>query len=131
MTEGEDGDARRVAHALARRGAALVGLDLPLLPAEEAARRVARAFAALVRQIDPPGTLLVSGGETLASLCAALGAEALEATGIVAPGVPRSVLRGGRWDGVAVVSKSGAFGADGLWRDLLAANGFLAEEQTT
>jgi uncharacterized protein YgbK (DUF1537 family) len=127
----EDGDARRVAHALSRRGAALVGLDLPPLPAEEAARRVARAFAALVRQMDPPGTLLVSGGETLAGLCAALGAEALEATGLVAPGVPRSLLRGGRWDGVAVVSKSGAFGADGLWRDLLASNGFIADMRTT
>ena len=42
--------------------------------------------------------------------------------GQVAPGVPRSILRGGAWDGVAVVSKSGAFGADSLWRDLLAAN---------
>ena len=45
---------------------------------------------------------------------AALGAHGLEVTGLVAPGVPRSVLRGGAWDGVAVVSKSGAFGADAL-----------------
>lgn len=123
----EEGDPRRVAHAMARRGAALVGLDLPALPRDEAARRIARAFARLTRDIDPPATLLVAGGETLAGLCAALGAEALEATGIVAPGVPRSVMRGGRWDGVAVVSKSGAFGSDVFWRDLLARNGFIAE----
>jgi uncharacterized protein YgbK (DUF1537 family) len=127
----EDGDARRVAHALARRGAALVSLDLPAVSRADAARRIARGFARLTQQLDPPGTLLVAGGESLAALCAALGAEALEATSIVAPGVPRSVVRGGRWDGVAVVSKSGAFGGDGLWRDLLASNGFLAEVQNS
>ena len=71
----------------------------------------------------PPGTLVAAGGETLRAICRGLGAHALETTGLVAPGVPRSAMRGGRWDGVAVVSKSGAFGADTLWRDLLAQNG--------
>ena len=70
-----------------------------------------------------PGTLLAAGGETLRALCRGLGARALEAAGLVAPGVPRSVMRGGAWDGLEVVSKSGAFGADTLWRDLLAGNG--------
>ena len=42
---------------------------------------------------------------------------------LVTPGVPRSRLRGGAWDDVTVVSKSGAFGPDALWRDLLAGNG--------
>jgi D-threonate/D-erythronate kinase len=37
------------------------------------------------------------------------------------------VLRGGRWDGVEVISKSGAFGGDSLLRDLLERNG-LAEQ---
>jgi hypothetical protein len=32
-------------------------------------------------------------------------------------------MQGGAWDGIEVVSKSGAFGADTLWRDLLAGNG--------
>jgi hypothetical protein len=41
---------------------------------------------------------------------------------LVTPGVPRSVLQGGAWDGVSVISKSGACGQDTLWRDLLAAN---------
>ncbi|MGG5823363.1 four-carbon acid sugar kinase family protein [Falsiroseomonas sp. HW251] len=127
----EEGDPRRIAHALSRHGAALVSLDLAPLPRDLAAQRIARSFARLTQRLDAPGTLLVAGGETLAGLCAALGAEALEATGLVAPGVPRSVMRGGRWDGVAVVSKSGAFGADGFWRDLLARNGFIAEMQTT
>jgi hypothetical protein len=33
--------------------------------------------------------------------------------------VPRSILRGGRWGGVTVISKSGAFGTPALLRDLL------------
>jgi len=32
---------------------------------------------------------------------------------------------GGGWDGLDVVSKSGAFGTDTVWRDLLAGNGLL------
>ncbi len=123
--------ANRVAAALEARGAALVSLALPDVTRAVAAQRIARSFAALVNALPPPGTLLVAGGETLFALCAALGVQALVADGVVAPGVPRSTLRGGRWDGVAVVSKSGAFGADHLWRDLLAENGFIAEPQTT
>ena len=36
---------------------------------------------------------------------------ALLATAQVAPGMPRSLMQGGVWDGVEIVSKSGAFGA--------------------
>ena len=39
--------------------------------------------------------------------------------GHILPGVPRSVLRGGRFDGVRVISKSGAFGERALLRCLL------------
>ncbi len=71
----------------------------------------------------PPRTLIVAGGETLRAVCVALGAKALEVQGQVAPGLPRSVLQGGRWEGAEVISKSGAFGGDALWRDLLEQNG--------
>jgi uncharacterized protein YgbK (DUF1537 family) len=122
----------RVAATLAARGAAMVSPGLPPgLARDEAARRIAGGFAELVAGLGRPGTLLAAGGETLGALCTALGAEALEAHGLVAPGVPRSLLRGGRWSGVEVISKSGAFGGDALWRDLLALNGFLADLQTT
>jgi uncharacterized protein YgbK (DUF1537 family) len=63
--------------------------------------------------------LLVTGGETLHGVCTALGATHLEVQGRIVPGLPRSILRGGRWDGVTVVSKSGAFGTPALLRDLL------------
>jgi uncharacterized protein YgbK (DUF1537 family) len=121
-------EAPRVAAALAGRGAALVSLFLPPgLGREDAAARIRDEFAALTQALAPPATLLVAGGETLRGLCDALGAEALEATGLVLPGVPRSIMRAGRWDGVPVISKSGAFGTDGIWRDLLAANGFFPD----
>ena len=89
----------------------------------EAASRIAATFAHVVRNVDRPDALLVAGGETLRGICEALGATALEVRGQFEPGIPHSVMRGGRWDGVAVVSKSGAFGGPSLWRDLLATRG--------
>ena len=118
--------AASVAALLRQHGAAMVGFALPAAtPRAAAATLIAATLGALVAALPPPGTLVVAGGETLRALCQALGAEALEATGLVAPGVPRARLRGGAWDGVAVISKSGAFGGDALWRDLLVANGLL------
>lgn len=120
--------AARLAEVLAEHGAALASLALPEdLSRADAARRIAQGFAVLLPDLPRPGTLLVAGGETLAAICAALGATVLETNGLFGPGVPRSVLRGGCWDGLALVSKSGAFGDDTLWRDLLAANGFIQD----
>lgn len=85
----------------------------------EAARHIADAFARVLAGIDRPGTLVVAGGETLRAVCDALGARGLAVAGEVAAGVPVSRLRGGRWDGVCVVSKSGAFGDTGLLARLL------------
>ena len=114
-----------VAARLDRDGVALASLALPDgIAREEAAARIARTFAGVIDRIPRPGTLLVAGGETLKALCLALGVLRLDVTGQIAPGLPRSTLRGGRWDGVAVVSKSGAFGTEGVWRDLLYGNGF-------
>lgn len=124
VAEGDGDAAARVVEMLRARGVALVSIDLPPgLDRAEAALRIAAAMNGLTRSLTPPGTLLAAGGETLRAVCEGLGARWLEATGAVAPGVPRSVMRGGAWDGVDIVSKSGAFGGDTLWRDLLAANG--------
>ncbi|WP_431271183.1 four-carbon acid sugar kinase family protein [Dankookia sp. P2] len=120
----EEAGAVPVARRLAAAGLALVSLALPPgLDRAAAARRIAAGFTALAASLPLPGTLIVAGGETLRALCNGLGAEGLLATGLVTPGVPRSRLRGGAWDGVTVISKSGAFGPDALWRDLLAGNG--------
>jgi uncharacterized protein YgbK (DUF1537 family) len=53
---------------------------------------------------------VVAGGETLLSVCHAVGASHLEVSAEVSPGVPRSRLRGGLWNDVQVTSKSGGFG---------------------
>jgi uncharacterized protein YgbK (DUF1537 family) len=82
-------------------------LRLPDPVAAEAT--MARTFAALSRTA-PPGGLAVVGGDTLFRLCRALDAESLVATGEWAPGIPVARIVGGRWDGVRLVTKSGAFG---------------------
>lgn len=43
-----------------------------------------------------------------------VGAYALEVTAWIMPGLPRSTIRGGRWAGVDVISKSGTFSAPTL-----------------
>lgn len=118
-----DGSAAQAAALTARlqtNGRVLASLDLPAgLARAEAAARIAGELSRLVREMPPPGTLLVAGGETLRGLCLALDARGLELQGRIAPGLPRSILRGGPWDGVTVVSKSGAFGSPTLLRDLV------------
>jgi uncharacterized protein YgbK (DUF1537 family) len=121
-----------VAALLARlqtNGRALASIALPRGTArDEAARRIATELSRLIQDMPPPGTLVVAGGETLRSLCQSLGARSLELQGRIVPGLPRSIMRGGRWDGVTVVSKSGAFGHPTLLRDLL--RGTLTTERT-
>jgi len=132
LPDGAARSAANLARRLAQTGVALASLDLPAgLSRAEAARRIGQELARLAEQMPPPGTLIVAGGETLRGLCIALGATALEAVGQIEPGLPRSVLRGGRWDGVDVVSKSGAFGGPNLWRDLLTRNGLSTEGVTS
>ncbi|CAO3457388.1 hypothetical protein [Azospirillum argentinense] len=120
LPDGGTASAARVAARLAERGAALVRLELPDgLARDAAAERIGRELGALARRLVPPTTLLVSGGETLRALCQALGAGRLDLDGALLPGVPCSTLRGGAWEGVRVVSKSGAFGDPSLLRRLI------------
>jgi uncharacterized protein YgbK (DUF1537 family) len=130
LAEGES--AARVQRKLAADGVALVKFSLGEgLARAEAAQRIAREMTALIGALDQPGTLIVAGGETLKAVCVALGAHALQVTGRIVPGLPRSILQGGRWAGVDVISKSGAFGTSELWRDLLRDNHLLNMESPT
>jgi uncharacterized protein YgbK (DUF1537 family) len=82
---------------------------------DAAARSTLAATAALVAtRVPKPGSLFVTGGETLHGLLQALGATSLLATGELMPGVPLSRIVQGRWHDLAVVSKSGGFGAPDL-----------------
>lgn len=127
ITAGDAADASRVRSRLRAPGIALVRLDLPDgLSRREAAVHIDRHLRDLVGRLDPPRTLMVAGGETLLGLCRALEADHLDLEGQLLPGVPTSTLRGGRFDGVRVISKSGAFGDPDLLRRLIA----LAQAQT-
>ena len=107
-------------------GAAFVKLETPAaLSRGEAAEHFAREIADLVQSIDPPETVLVAGGETLKAQMLAVRARALQVVGRLEPGLPKSVIQGGRWAGVDVISKSGAFGPRDLWSSLLRLNGLL------
>ncbi len=120
VADGGAASAAALAARLQRHGVALATHALPDGTARaHAASRIAATFRDLVARLPAPGTLVVAGGETLRGLCLALGATSLEVRGRLLPGVPVSVLRGGAWDGVTVVSKSGAFGHPTLLRDVL------------
>jgi uncharacterized protein YgbK (DUF1537 family) len=109
-------------------GVALLSVDLPAgLDRSDAAERIRKKLGQMAAELPMPGTLIVAGGETLRGLCGSLGTASLQVTGQVAPGVPRSVMHGGRWNGVSVISKSGAFGGANLWRDLLMENNLIVE----
>jgi uncharacterized protein YgbK (DUF1537 family) len=120
LSHGGPASAENLSRQMHRHGVALASLDLPPgLSRSQAAARIDRELHALTKGLPPPGTLVVAGGETLRGLCIALGAKSLAVQGRLMPGVPVSVLHGGVWDGVTVVSKSGAFGHPTLLREIL------------
>ena len=106
---GPDG-ARAIGPSLAGRDAILRAHVPDNTPRDAAATLIGETFIALAFALPAPGTLVVTGGETLRRLCDALRASHLTVMGELMPGVPVSSLEGGAWDGVTIVSKSGAFG---------------------
>jgi D-threonate/D-erythronate kinase len=114
ITHGGMEEAAPIARRLDQGNAAVAVVVPPGSSREGAAAYIAGSFGRLLAGLDRPGTLVVSGGETLRAVADALGATMMEVDGELEPGVPASLLRGGRWHGLRVVSKSGAFG-DSLW----------------
>lgn len=105
------------------KGVAFVALETPgRLSRVEAAKHFSQQLMLLAKAIEPPKTLIATGGETLRAHCIAVGAQALQVQGRLEPGLPKSVIQGGAWDGVEVISKSGAFGPPDLWWKLLRQN---------
>jgi uncharacterized protein YgbK (DUF1537 family) len=58
------------------------------------------------------GCCVMTGGDTAALVCRALGVRSLRLTEEYAPGLPQGVAVGGVLDGVTVVLKSGGFGSE-------------------
>jgi len=114
LADGGAASVRRLVDALGDSGCALATFDLPPVGRAAAAAHIASALADLAARLDPPATLICGGGETLRALCESLGTQALDVSGRIMPGVPLSRMLGGRWDGVKVISKSGAFGEPDL-----------------
>jgi uncharacterized protein YgbK (DUF1537 family) len=103
-----------------RDGLQIVAPAAPL-PADGPARREvgARLAAAARARVEQaaPGTLVLTGGETAIVVLEALGAGGLRLRGELEPGLALAALVGGRYDGLAVVTKAGGFGdADALVR---------------
>ena len=111
----QDVDAVRA--ALVERTRAALIFDLPPMSPAAAEQFYRDAFAVLVRAVAPPAGIAVVGGDTLFRLARTLGATGFDALGEFAEGVPVSSLRGGRWPGCTVISKSGAFADAGLFTD--------------
>jgi D-threonate/D-erythronate kinase len=110
----------RLRRALGARGFAFATCDLPLgTPREIARERIAQVFAETLVALPRPGTLFASGGETLRALIAPLGARGLRVEAEFLPGMPLSRLVGGPWNGLALLSKSGAFGAPDMLETLV------------
>jgi uncharacterized protein YgbK (DUF1537 family) len=82
------------------------------------ARYIDRTYAALLQGLPKPGTLLVTGGETLRAVCDCLGVAALSVEYAIEPGLPVSRMKGGPFDGAVTISKSGAFGDPDLFSRL-------------
>ncbi|HET9014642.1 MAG TPA: four-carbon acid sugar kinase family protein [Thermomicrobiaceae bacterium] len=115
---GDDGEQARVVERAARllarqRVLALTTAghrDLPGDPLD-----VARNLAGLVRRIarvEPPGALILTGGDVADAVCRVLGARAIRVLGEVEPGIPWGTLVGGDLDANPVVTKAGGFGGD-------------------
>jgi D-threonate/D-erythronate kinase len=119
IVRGDPEEAAPIARRLRRGGAAVAVVAPPGADRPAVARHIAAAFATLLTFLDRPGALFVAGGETLRRVCDCLGAQRLDVDGEIVPGVPASILQGGRWDGLRIISKSGAFGDAGLLLRLL------------
>jgi len=88
--------------------AAVRGLE-PGAATDRLVRALARAAERAVAAVTP-AALVLTGGDTARAVCNALGTQALEVHREAAPGVPISLLQGGQWDGLPVVTKAGGFG---------------------
>lgn len=106
------------ADRLAARGFVAMVPDVAPEAAPRATETIRAAFTAALGALAAPGSIMVTGGETLRLVADILEAHALRVEGEWEPGVPVSRLVGGRWAGLPVMSKSGAFAGPDFLRRL-------------
>jgi len=95
------------------------------ISAAQASQQIEACLSRLLATLPAPALLVATGGETLLSICRAVGASRLDVDGEASPGIPHSRASGGRWDGTRVLSKSGGFGSPDWLSALLRASCFL------
>ena len=89
-------------------------VHFPDLPPGAETAEIARRLARLLPNLPEPGCCLVTGGETLQTMCRLIGATHLAVEGEVDPGVVVSTLHSQLWGETQIVSKSGGFGRASL-----------------
>lgn len=85
--------------------------DLTASPLGPAA--IAGRLAEIARRVvleEQPSLLVLTGGETAAAVCGALGSRLVRLTGELVPGIASGVLIDGLHRGLGVVTKAGGFG---------------------
>lgn len=87
--------------------------------AVEADKAMTAFFDRLTLGYEPPGALIVVGGETLSRLTRAAQATRILPVREITPGIALAQIADGRWSGLSLVSKSGAFGATNFIAQLL------------
>ena len=97
----------------------LIAPALTAASADETAERI--RWSVQDMQIEDPQntSIIVTGGATLSNVLQAAGVEFLECVGEAMTGIAVSRVRGGRWEGITVLSKSGGFGTAQIFADLL------------
>ena len=85
---------------------------------ERAARALARGCQAALQDATPSG-LFLTGGSTARACLLRLGVSGLRLESEPLPGIAAGVALGGAWDGRAVITKAGGFGAPDAIRRLV------------
>jgi len=100
-------------------GTAVLTFEMPPdTPPKVAEAAIQQSLHAVAPLMVPPFSLFVTGGQTLSSLCAAVGASSLLTRAEWSPGTVCSTLEDGLWSGCQVISRSGAFGDEDALIDL-------------
>jgi len=76
--------------------------------------------AALIPILEyPETTLLLSGGDTAANVCATFSVQSISIAGELMQGIPWGYLHGGDAEGIRVITKSGGFGTESAFTVLM------------
>ncbi len=102
LIDAEKTTAKSIGAGLRQGRGVMLRIPRGRVPAKRLAELIAGATVA---------ALMVTGGDTASLLCRAAGVQSIDIVDEILPGIPHGIIRGGVFDGVSVVTKSGGFGA--------------------